>query len=315
MNSVLSRSNQWIRIQLVGYGAIELKKVYRKNISRSFALSVAIALLSSGMVQLLVPSKESITPQRALRIVAYEEFVVPSSVTAMGMNASLALPRSEDNALDLKTKTPSSKPKGAQTRRVTLPPRDFSKTLGDLPSLGAAERADQASLRSDDAAAEKSGIVGGDNGHPTEGSHGGNPILSTSRESNVGGAARSGVGSASKPSPEGSAINSGDLFGVADGSGGGRGFSLEWLQGGTRKKIAGELPQYPKGVNLEAELAFYATVDPDGTIRAILPAQKADSRLERSVIEALRGWKFEALAPSFPQLEQTCLLKFTFQLK
>jgi hypothetical protein len=314
MNSAQSPAQQWLLANLVGYGAIELKKIYRQNLSRSFVLSVTLTLASVGIVHFVVWSRDVIPQQHPLRIIAYEEFVLPSSATALGMNTSLALPISEDNAFDPSTNSPRPKPKGTQLRKLALPHREYANSIGELPSLGAAERADRVVPETDVAEEGRSRIVGGGNAQHEEIQRGGNPALSSQSNENVEGGSRTGVGSATKPSPGIASLGSGNPFGAEGGTGGG-GFSLEWLQGGTRKKISGVLPQYPNGVNIEAELLFYATVDPDGSIKAILPAQKADSRLERSVIEALREWKFEKLAPSFPQLEQTCLLKFIFQLK
>ena len=307
-------AQQWLRAQLVGYGAIELKKIYNRNLSRSFLAAVLATLASAFLYRLLWDVRET-KPQRILRIVAYEEFVLPSSATAMGLTAAPLLPISEENAFDPSKNIPIPKPIGTQTRKLILPARDFSRSIGELPSLGAAERPDRVSDAPENSEKEKTGIVGGRNNNPINQTRGGTPVIGNPPAIPPSGGGRSGVGSATKPSPGSFSSPAGDPYGTTNAAGGGSGFSLEWLQGGTRKKISGELPKYPVGAKLEAELTFYATVDPDGTIKAILPAQKADMRLERSVIDALREWKFEALGSSFPQIEQTCLLRFIFQLE
>ena len=180
--------------------------------------------------------------------------------------------------------------------------------------MGIAERPDLPSSGAEEAKPEQTGIVGGSNSRPLNDLRGSLPVAGSDGDVPSGGG-RSGIGAASKPSPGTLASASANPYGVRDGTGGGQGYSLEWLQGGTRKKIAGELPVYPKATNVEAELSFYAAVDPEGTIKALLPAQKADVRLEQAVIEALRDWKFEPLASAFPQIEQTCQLRFIFRLK
>ena len=305
----------WREYQLVGYGAIELKKIYGKNISRSFFSSAVFSFAVAAIVWALLRAGEA-KPERTLRIIAYEEFVLPSnSTTALGMTAYPALPFSEENAFDPATQTPVPTPKGIQTKKFALPPREFAQMLGDLPSVGTADRADQSSPGIIDPPVGAEGRIGGSNNTPQNNQQGGTPVPGFRDGGMPSGGGRSGIGSASKPSPGHFVAPTGDPYGTPNGSGGGSGFALEWLQGGTRKKLSGNLPVYPSGVTVEAELTFYATVDPDGTMKAVLPAQKADIRLERAVIDALRDWKFEALPTSFPQVEQTCLLKFIFQLK
>ncbi len=92
-------------------------------------------------------------------------------------------------------------------------------------------------------------------------------------------------------------------------------FSIQWTQGGTRRKISGELPKYPPGVNVEAQIKILAVVLPDGSVQSTQPAQKGDTRLEDAAMKEVRFWKFEALRPSQPQREQSCVVTFLFTLK
>jgi outer membrane biosynthesis protein TonB len=105
-------------------------------------------------------------------------------------------------------------------------------------------------------------------------------------------------------------------FGVA-GSGLDQGvsFNVQWLGGGTRRKISGDLPRYPEGVNVEAQIRILAIVLPDGSVQVMQPAQKGNTRLEEAAMREVRYWKFEPLRPSQPQVEQKCEVVFLFTLK
>ena len=90
---------------------------------------------------------------------------------------------------------------------------------------------------------------------------------------------------------------------------------MKWLAGGTRRRVAGELPKYPAGATVEAEIRLFAVVHPTGDIRALHPAEKADSRLEDAASKEVRYWRFEPLKSSKPQVDQTCEITFLFTLK
>jgi TonB family protein len=100
-----------------------------------------------------------------------------------------------------------------------------------------------------------------------------------------------------------------DDFGVPDGSSNGtglgtRGFGkgkgmgfgdIEWGGGGNRVVLQKHLPKFPKGVKTSATIKIRFTVLPDGTVGKIIPLQKADPRLERAAMDALRKWRFNPL--------------------
>ncbi|MGH2568206.1 MAG: hypothetical protein ACRDGA_07700, partial [Bacteroidota bacterium] len=44
-------------------------------------------------------------------------------------------------------------------------------------------------------------------------------------------------------------------------------YSVQWLDGGTRRRISGDLPKYPEGVNVEAQIKILTVVMPDGMVR------------------------------------------------
>jgi TonB family protein len=100
-----------------------------------------------------------------------------------------------------------------------------------------------------------------------------------------------------------------DDFGVPDGASNGtglgsRGFGkgkgsgfgdIEWGGGGNRVVLQKHLPKFPDGVRTSATIKIRFTVLPDGTVGKIIPLQKADPRLERAAMDALRKWRFNAL--------------------
>lgn len=91
--------------------------------------------------------------------------------------------------------------------------------------------------------------------------------------------------------------------------------SMQWSDGGTRKKLSGDLPTYPEGVNVEAQIRIAAVVQPDGSVKSLQPVQKAHTKLEEAAMAQVRFWTFEPLPRSLPQLDQTCMITFNFKLK
>jgi len=92
-------------------------------------------------------------------------------------------------------------------------------------------------------------------------------------------------------------------------------FSIQWMQGGTRRKLSGDLPKYPAGTNVEAQIKILTVILPDGSVKSTQPAQKANTALEEVALKEVRFWKFESLRPSQPQKEQTCVVTFLFTLR
>jgi TonB family protein len=94
----------------------------------------------------------------------------------------------------------------------------------------------------------------------------------------------------------------------------GRGVSVmvTWSGGGARKRISGELPAYPGGVKITAQIMLEAVVMPDGTVRSLKAVRKGSSKVEESAIKAVRLWRFEPLRRSLPQRDQVCTVAVTF---
>jgi TonB family protein len=92
-------------------------------------------------------------------------------------------------------------------------------------------------------------------------------------------------------------------------------FAVQWAGGGNRKLLNGDMPVYPPGVNISAQIKLKVRVQPDGTVRSAAPAQKGDTRLENAAMSKVKLWKFEPLLSAQPQQEQDCTITFNFTLK
>jgi TonB family protein len=97
----------------------------------------------------------------------------------------------------------------------------------------------------------------------------------------------------------GSSTGSPNGTGLGDkgyGKGAGSGFGdIEWGGGGNRTVLHKPLPVFPSGVRNSASIKLQFKVLPDGTVSQVIPLQKADPRLEKAAIEALRRWRFNPL--------------------
>jgi TonB family protein len=99
------------------------------------------------------------------------------------------------------------------------------------------------------------------------------------------------------------------------GSGTNIAFAIQWAGGGNRKLVEGDMPVYPPGVNIQAQIKIKVTVLPDGTVRSAQPAQKGDTRLENAALAKVKFWQFEPLQSAQSQIEQQCDITFNFKLK
>jgi len=91
--------------------------------------------------------------------------------------------------------------------------------------------------------------------------------------------------------------------------------SMQWNDGGTRRMISGDLPEYPSGANVEAQIKIETIVLPDGSVKSLKPSQKGNTKLEEAAMKSVRLWKFEPLRASTPQQEQACRITFNFHLQ
>jgi hypothetical protein len=307
----LQRTQSW-------YGAVELVQSYRKNLRRGLTVSFVLHGLLIGAYWLFFYNNPADSATREVRITTYEEMAVNPGVgqSEFGLKFHPVLTiQAESGDEPVKVARPS---KGFTTRKPNAQPRAMGLGIGDMPSVLPNDKINANSLApvEENSQWDRNDPVGGNNNREEVNNvRGGRPVIG--RDGAVpSGSAASGIGSAAKPAPGiyGTGGRGGtDFFG--NGSGGGIGYSMKWLQGGMRRKIAGDLPKYPSGSKVEAEIRLFAVVMPDGTIEALHPAQKADSRLEDAALKEVRYWRFEPLKPSQPQVDQTCEISFLFTLK
>ena len=307
----LQRTRSW-------YGAVELVQSYRRNMRRGLTVSLVAHALFLGVYWGFFYTRPPENQAHEVRITTYEELAVVPSIGQSDLGLTIypilvTATESGDEKPDRKAR-PS---KGFTTRRPGSQPRAMGKGIGDLPSVLPNDKINANSLAAvePNSTWDRNDAVGGSNGDPLNNVKGGTVVAG--RDGNVpSGPASSGIGSAAKPAPGlyGTGGRGGTDF-YGDGEGGGIGYSMKWLAGGTRRKVSGELPKYPAGAKVEAEIRLFAVVDPTGAIEALHPAQKADSRLEDAALKEVRYWRFEPLKPSQPQINQTCEISFLFTLK
>ncbi len=97
------------------------------------------------------------------------------------------------------------------------------------------------------------------------------------------------------------------------GKGAGNGFGdIEWGGGGNRTVLTKIVPKMPPGVNRTASIKIKFWVQPDGTIRKMIPLKKADPRIEKAAMDALRRWRFNKLDDN---REMVGIIPLTFRLR
>lgn len=309
----------------VPYGAKELQRVYVKQMSLAFILAVALTLAVVSSLWLIVDPEAFNPPKKVIRIYKYSEIELPRSFSLVesGMSAypilqdqSISLEASSNiesfPATALRNKSNSRKQGIPGERRLGEGLSEFGGQIG----VDKIQTNDKTTYPNDmgnmNAPVNHNDIAGGSGESNEPWRKGGRPFAGKTGEP-PSGVDRSGIGSSAKPSagttPYG--FGSGEN---GDGEGSGL-FSMQWLHGMTRRKLSGELPKYPQGTNVTAQIRILTIVSPAGTVRSVQPEQKANRLLEEAAMKAVRSWKFEPLGSSLPQVEQSCIITFSFKLK
>jgi TonB family protein len=227
---------------------------------------------------------------------------------------------SSETAMPLESFPTTANRSKSNSRKQGLPgERRPGEGLGSLPGQVGVDKIqtdDKTAYPNDmgniNAPADHQDIAGGSGESREPWRKGGRPVPGKTGEP-PSGVDRSGIGSSSKPSAGTTPYGFGSGEG-GDGDGSGV-FSMQWLQGMTRRKISGELPKYPQGATVSAQVRILTKVLPDGTVRSVQPQQKANRLLEETAMRAIQSWKFEPLGSSLPQVEQSCIITFSFKLK
>jgi len=83
----------------------------------------------------------------------------------------------------------------------------------------------------------------------------------------------------------------------------------------SRTVIYRVIPEYPENLQKQATLKISFTVLPNGHVGEMIPAIKADAQLEKITLDALRQWRFNALAGEAPQRIERGVITFRYLLK
>jgi TonB family protein len=89
-------------------------------------------------------------------------------------------------------------------------------------------------------------------------------------------------------------------------------YRISW-SGVPRTLLSGGEPEFPDGVQHGGTVKIRITVDPAGNIAAMVPVEKADSRLEEAAMSAMRTWRFSSLAQNYRQVDQQATATFIFR--
>ncbi|MBN1638218.1 MAG: TonB family protein [Ignavibacteriales bacterium] len=93
------------------------------------------------------------------------------------------------------------------------------------------------------------------------------------------------------------------------------GFDLDFGGQNIRKIYSYIIPEYPTGVNKDADVKLRFMILPDGTVGQIFTLVKADARFEQVAIQSLKKWRFEPLPKNREQKNQTATIVFPFRIQ
>jgi TonB family protein len=128
----------------------------------------------------------------------------------------------------------------------------------------------------------------------------------------IGNKSGSGAGFTDKPGFGGGFGNKFVPGNPANNSATGSPYQISW-NGVARALLSGDKPGFPGGVQHGGTVKIRITVDPGGNVMAMVPLEKADSRLEEAAMSAIRTWRFSKLARKYPQIDQQATATFVFK--
>ena len=313
------------RFGRIPYGAAELKRAYNRHMSYALGVSVASTLLLLTSLRFLVDQESfNLQPESVVRLVKYSEIELPRPLIPVesGLSAYPVIEQPKvfqnDSRVEPASALPASSASEISKGRIPKQ-RTLAGGLNTLPGgtvgIDKLSPDDRSSVPNDMGNPltpdNHSGIAGGGGPSRDPLRRGGTPVAGKTGEP-PSGVDHSGVGSSSKPTAGNTPYAYGG--GEEEGEGGG-GFSLRWLKGLTRPKISGDLPKYPQGTTVSAQVKILAVVQPGGFVSSVQPVQKANRLLEDAAMKAVRTWQFEPLASTLPQVDQSCVITFVFKLK
>jgi len=82
-----------------------------------------------------------------------------------------------------------------------------------------------------------------------------------------------------------------------------------------RKILKKIIPSYPKGYEERTRVVVKLTVNPEGEVNQLLLSKTGGQVFDRTTLEALREWKWEALPANVEQVDQNGIITFTYELR
>ena len=257
------------------YGAVELKRVYNKNLL--IALGISVALHGAVIGYYLAGTDKTVLPPK----IALDDLPAPRSDTNWSVPVTLTKPQGGGGSPDV------DKPLGRASKGAPNATPDRTKDNVDKSRSVIINNPDK--IRP----VEK---------EPTPPKVAGN-TRDTSAKSNVIGAnGQNPNGVGDKPT--------GGKGGPGIGVGVGAATGL-----GNRGWVVRPHASYPKGLNATGTVTLRFTVMPNGDIVNITPIKRADEALVKAAMDGLRRAKALPLPRDAPQITQVAAIPFTFELK
>jgi TonB family protein len=92
-------------------------------------------------------------------------------------------------------------------------------------------------------------------------------------------------------------------------------YSARWAGGEVRRKIAGNMPQYPAGFSGEAMVRAELVVSAAGNVRSAKLLQIGNAHCDEAALREVRLWKFQPLPPRQKRVDQRCVVIMSFTRK
>jgi TonB family protein len=89
-------------------------------------------------------------------------------------------------------------------------------------------------------------------------------------------------------------------------------YSVRWSGKDARKRVSGNSPQYPVGVNGEAMVRLELVVSAAGAVKSVKLLSSGNARCDEASLREVREWKFEALQGQKKKPDQRCLVTISF---
>jgi TonB family protein len=92
-------------------------------------------------------------------------------------------------------------------------------------------------------------------------------------------------------------------------------YSVRWSGAENRRKVAGNVPQYPAGVTVESMARLELVVTGTGVVRSAKVLQAGNPECDDAALREIRQWKFEPLARQNGRVDQRCIVLVSFMRK